>query len=186
VRQNWKSIKYIENPGMDSQYYAIRENPDAILYLLEKNISIDINIQRLAVQGKGSLINDFFLEKGLEIPEFIQLSAVYQDGTCIYYIDNPSEYVQLTAVRQNGLALRYIKSSDISINVQMTAVKKNGMAIRYLYEKNIPVSEEVQLEAVTENPSAICFIPNPSEKIISLANAKDRRCNYDPPLGFIY
>ena len=67
-----------------------------------------------------------------------QKETVQKDGTCIKYINNPSEDIQLIAVRENGSTIQYIHNP----------------------------SEKVQLEAVKENPFAIGYIKNPTDKVL--------------------
>lgn len=93
-----------------------------------------------------------------EDPE-LQLAAVQQYSSNLYYIKNPSEAIQLAAIRQNGSAIKFIKNPSEAI--QLAAVQKFGQAIRFI---KYP-SEDVQLAAVQQDGRALECIRNPSEAI---------------------
>jgi hypothetical protein len=65
----------------------------------------------------------------------------------------------------------YFKSSNEFI--QMKLVEKNGWTIQYMIKNGITPSEKVQLTAVNQNGSAICYIENPSEKVQLAAVNRD-------------
>jgi hypothetical protein len=153
VKQDRRTIKYIENPSERVQLAAVKQNGYTIQYI--KNPSE--RVQLAAVQQYGRTI------KYIKNPsERVQLAAVEQDGYAIVHIKNPTEEIQLAAVKQNGRAIQYIKNP--SEEIQLLAVQQYGYTIEYI--KN--PSEEIQLAAIKQNAYAIEYIKNPSERVKQL------------------
>ena len=95
-----------------------------------------------------------------------QIMAVEKNSGVITLIDSPCEEAQRIAVREDPFALSLIKTSE---NVQIEAVKGNPTAIQYIDNP----TEKVQLAAVEKNPHAILYIENPSEEVQLAAVQQD-------------
>ena len=92
-----------------------------------------------------------------------QKEIVQKDGTCIKYINNPSEDIQLEAVKNEAFSLEYIDNPSKKVKIE--AIERNPYAIQYISNP----SEKLQLLAVKKNPLSILEIKNPTEKVIQEA-----------------
>ena len=82
--------------------------------------------------------------------------------------DNKELYKDIINILSNdGAAIKYIK--DPTEEMQLEAVKEEPFAILYIKEP----SEEVQLEAVKREYLAIDFIKNPTEKVQEFVREKE-------------
>jgi len=68
-------------------------------------------------------------------------------------------------ISKNVIVTNYHVIKNASEQIKLLAVQKDGECIRYLLDP----SEELQLAAVNQNKLAICFIKNPTQKVIDSA-----------------
>ncbi len=98
--------------------------------------------------------------------EFVQLTAVKQNGYAIDYIENPSEDVKLAAVKQDGFSIQFIE--DPSEAVQLASVKEDPRSIKFIKNSY----ESVQLIAINGDVQALEYIKNPSLELLNICKVK--------------
>jgi len=143
-------------------------------------------LQIAAIKQDGNAIY-YIVDEGIKLSEPVQLAAVTENGEAIKHIIKakikPSEPVQLAAVTQNPFVIEYIINAKIkpSEPVQLAAVTEYGGAIEDIIDAGIEPSEPVQLAAVTEYGGAIKYIikanlnadnPEFMEKLKKIAGVK--------------
>lgn len=101
------------------------------------------------------------------------IKAVKCNKLSIISIPYPSIDVQLLAVKQSGYLIKYLHEKNIPISeeVKLEAVKNYGLSIEYIKDP----SENIQIHAVQENGLAIRYIENPSENIQIIAVTQKRK-----------
>jgi hypothetical protein len=133
-------------------------------------------------------LKNILTEIGEINPDYTLEKWVYNKGTLIQFIPNPSQELGLAAVKQDPWAINYIKnpSEEIVLEVvkkfpfpgkyitrvknpspkfQLAIVNEEGTLIKFLYEMGIQPSPPVKLAAVKNDGFAIQFIPNPSDEL---------------------
>jgi hypothetical protein len=172
------ALKYVKNPSRKLILYALKHKPAAIEFVTDQDEEMQLFIAR----------HNAWLFRYLKNPsEKVKEIAVSHEPRLINSIKNPSEKLKKIAL-QNAKdpwvlcnLLQQVSVSDKLISIaikstpdviefikfptkemQMAAVSREGLVLRFFKNQASP---EVQLAAVTQNPSAIMYIQNPSEEI---------------------
>jgi hypothetical protein len=139
-------------------------------------------------------LKNILTEIGEINPDYTLEKWVYNKGTLIQFIPNPSEDMKLAAEIQKDpsrirgienpsekIVLMFLKKNPLLANqllgkyitrvknpspeFQLDIVNEQGALIKFLYEMGIQPSPPVKLAAVKNDGYSIQFIPNPSDEL---------------------
>lgn len=168
----------------DKLYFDDETPPNILLYK-----DADQKELAKAVAKNPKLIKSMYswFDKKKGPSKDLQLVAIGSDPYAIQYIKNPSEEMQLRAVSMNPWVLRYIKNPTDKVYEKAIRLNPNlffnvpteraseelqvhVVSILYSTIRDIKnPSERVQLAAVNNDPDAINYIKNPTDKVKKLA-----------------
>ena len=151
-------IRMLSNPSELAQKIAL----DVILYsrIDIENPSLETQLAMVNYRGQ-------FLQRIKNPCLLVQKAALNQDGEAIEFIENPSVHLQLIAVRNNPYAIRHIENPHE--RVIMTAVSTDWSLIRLVPNPSNAVCMAAICNDRNNHNSAICYIKNPSNRMLKEA-----------------
>ena len=128
VQNHGFAIQWIENPSVELQLAAVKQNPFALQVCVGfgQDCIRSFNEVAQSFNEVAPTFDDL-------VPIEVQLAAVQQIGAVIEWIPNPCEEVQLAAVNQDGNAIKFI--GNPSEAVQLAAVNQNEKSIHLIKNK---------------------------------------------------
>jgi hypothetical protein len=156
----------------------ITQSEELCMYAIKLKASVIAKIKNQTPKlCKMALRQDGYLLSKIKIPltEEFCLIAVKQNGSALQYV--PPKYqtynVCKSAIKQNPSAKKYILNVDLYdatknmlVDQAMKFVSRDGTLLEMVEEDN--QTEEMCIMAIQNNPNAINFVANKTEKILKL------------------
>ena len=192
--QNYHVLKYFKNPAREVLIKTLDEYPEAIQYIDNPDEELQlIVISKSKGRGKrhgeksyynilmyienpSKKVQEIAIDKDAENIQYIKnpsdetiKRAIKKDPKTIYYIKNQTKEQQQLAFELGCVDIRYYNIATLDIDFLLKLVKAKPDNITRIDNQ----SEILQEIAVTQDPSIISLIKNPSDKIkwIALKNS---------------
>lgn len=149
VEQNGYAIRFINNPSIETQVLAVRNNPKVVTLINNP----DIRVIKAAIDMDPTVISIIDNPR----PD-LQVYAVEKKASAINGITHPCYEAVKRAVEKDGLMIRNYQY--IYPQLRRTAINSNPFAVKALYN---PTVEEYIL-AAQKNRNVLMFIKNPQIK----------------------
>ncbi|MDR3236749.1 MAG: DUF4116 domain-containing protein [Prevotellaceae bacterium] len=173
VRKNGYELLYIKNPTPELCLEAVKQEAYVIRYIKRENQTVEMALE--VVKKEGNLFQ--YIDSKCQTDEVCFTAIQNSHGWAIGYIENQKPEYCRAALEINDITFSSIRSEFLtqeiihyaiqthpssishidnpSEELQLEAVKKDGTAIQYIKGYKSPA---VFLAAVTQNPNAFKYI----------------------------